>query len=109
MSVFEISIPPSDGVSFTFTTNLDGSVFGFEFKFNARLSYWTINLYDSANEPIYMGMRAVVDYDLLKHCFDSRRPDGKLFLIDTSGQGSEPGAFDLGTRVRLVYRSEEVI
>lgn len=109
MTVFQIDLPPSDGVSFNFTTNLDGSVFGFEFKFNARLSYWTINLLDSANEPIYSGMRGVVDYNLLAHCSDPRKPEGKLYLIDTSGQGVDPGAFDIGTRVKLVYRSDETV
>ena len=106
---FEVDLPQSDGVSFSFTTNLDGSVFGFEFKFNARMSCWTINLLDSANEPIYCGIKGVADYDLLKHCSDSRRPAGKLYLVDTSGQKTDPGAFDIGKRVRLVYRSEESV
>lgn len=111
MATFEIDIPISDGSDFEFYTNLDGVKFWFLFKSNVRMAggsvgCWTMDILDASKEPILQGIRCVVKYPLLVRGSDARLPVGQLYLIDMTDKDLDPGLYDLGDRVKLVYRQE---
>lgn len=106
MAQSEIALPQSGGQDFFVRPSLSGTEFVIEFIFNDRYSpdgAWTINVYDSARQPLFMGQNAVVDWSLLSRCSDPRKPAGRLYLVDITGRGNPPGRNDLGDRVRMVY------
>lgn len=107
MTVFEIPIPQSDGTPFQFSTVLDGVTYRFKFKFSWREQRWYFSFYDADRSPIFQELPCVVQYSLLSRVTDSRKPAGKLYLIDSSGAGSEPGQRELGERVKLYYDDEQ--
>lgn len=107
MATQQIKFPVSDGTDFTFSAPLDGVLYNFTFRRNVRLSSWFFSLSDSGGEPILSGARAVVDYDLLAHCGHEDQPVGQLILVDTASTHADPGPFDLGARVQMVFVTEE--
>lgn len=108
MAYSEIRITPvSIGQPFWIDPTLTGVVFHIEFVWNTRGQYWTLHFSDAGRNPILQGVRGVVDYPLLIRSSDENRPIGQLYLVDTSQQGLDPGPYDLGDRVRLMYDDEQ--
>ncbi len=103
MTIYEIPLPKSDGTPFLIRPTLTGAEHVIEFIFNQRLGSWTLNFYDAGRSPYWLGVRGVADWSLLSRCSDPRKPPGRLYLVDTSNRGLDPGENDIGDRVRLVY------
>lgn len=61
-----------------------------------------MDILDAEGEPVTLGTRVVLDWDLIRTITRSNRPPGSIFAISVEGQGP-PKLFDLGTRVQLVY------
>ena len=61
---------------------------------------------DAGGEVLVRDVKVVLGEDLLAaHRYDERLPKGRFDVVDTSGEGREAGADDLGTRVQVKYRS----
>lgn len=106
MSIFEITLPQTNGAEFTLSVSLFGVQYGMRFFFNIRDQSWALDFNAPDGSPIMQGMRCITGFDLLAVVTDSRKPPGYLMLIDTAiagGVGNEPGLNDLGRRVKLVY------
>lgn len=103
MAVILIPIPVSDGTAFKLSADLDGTLYTFDFNWNPRGQWWTLNLYDAGGDPVMQGIRCVVDYSLLAHCSAENAPEGQLRLIDTADTKTDPKFNDLGSRVVLTY------
>lgn len=110
MAFHPITIPASIGRPFHHDATLNGVNFHLEWIWNPRAKFWTLHFSDAARVPILQGIKGVVDWPLLIRATDERKPVGQLYLRDTSrpvGQGIDPGAYDLGARVQLVFDDEQ--
>lgn len=88
---------------FDVEAQLDGVLYAFTFRWNARDGQWTFDLADSDRDPIASGIAVVVDFPLARRCADARMPPGAFFAVDTTGGQVDPGETDLGRRVVIVY------
>ena len=82
---------------------LSGVEFYLRLRWNVRAQFWTVDVLDAGKTPIVTGVAVRVQYSLLSRYRDTRLPDGKLYAIDTSGAGVDPGETDLGERVLIAY------
>jgi len=94
-----------DSAAFSFETELDGTSFGFAFRWNDRDASWYMTVSDGEGSPIVSGIKVVVNLPLLNFFSDPRLPGGVLMAIDTAGADQDAGYADLGRRVVLSYLS----
>ena len=96
---------PVDTPYFETLSQLDGVLYQFTFRWNARTSQWTFDLADATGDAIVSGVAVVVDFPLMRRSRDARLPPGALFAVDTANTQTDPGLADLGPgrRVQLVY------
>lgn len=102
MSVVTLPCAPGSA-HYTFSTDLDGVTYGFEFRWNTRDAAWYMSIFTGDDEPIISSVKVVVDLPLAFRCADARMPLGTFIAYDTSGQQLDPGIDDLGERVQLTY------
>jgi len=102
MSIFEVTLPRSNGEPFSFQAPLFGSLYRFNFWPNVRGQYWIYQL-TSPNDEVIWTSKAVYDYSLLSRCPHPDKPPGFLWLIDTGDKTVRPVLTDLGVRIRMVY------
>lgn len=88
---------------FDVEAQLDGVLYAFTFRWNARDGQWTFDLADSDRDPIASGIAVVVDFPLARRCADARMPPGAFFAVDTTNSQTDPGETDLGRRVVVIY------
>lgn len=63
---------------------------------------WFFDLY-AGEEPIVYNVRVACGVRIADHVRHPLFRDGALVAVDTSGRGVDPGRYDLGERVQLVY------
>jgi len=94
-------------------TSLDGTAFVIGVSWSERGESWYLNVslqrdgQDPA--PVLLGARVSVGYPPLLGVV-GERPLGEIVPMDVSdqtGYGADPGRYDLGTRVRLMYYTAE--
>ena len=92
---------------YTVTVPLEGARYVFCLDWNAREEAWYLSINDLENEPILSGLRIVADWTPLRrfHYLDNI-PPGEILILDTSGEGMDPGRNDLGDRVLVLYFAE---
>lgn len=95
----------SDTDHFSFTVELDGTTYGFEWLWSYRDSAWYFSIDDANGNRLLSHRKAVVSFPLLSRFQIAALPKGTLMLQDTSRQLADPGLTDLGNRVLLVYFS----
>lgn len=82
---------------------LGTATYTLEFKLNTREDAWYWDLKDQTEDPIISGMRMVVDWPMGFRTTDPRRPAGVFLATDTTGKQKDPGAGELGGRVKLEF------
>ena len=93
----------SDSAHFSFQIELEGTTFGFEFRWNGRDASWYFTLLDAEGTPLLAGLRVVVRHLYLWRYRYFNLPKGELEFVDTTDADEEPGLTDLGTRVLGLY------
>jgi hypothetical protein len=97
----------SDLPRFAEVVELGGAQYRFEFSWNTRDSRWYVSVLTSAGARIVMGQPIVADFPLFERFADSRLPTtGLLWARNVSGDGLEPGQYDLGTKLKLFLVEE---
>lgn len=91
---------------YRFRSRLDGAYYGIRMLYNTRGRYWTISMSNSEGDQILDGIKLVEGQDLIAQFKDTRLPPGQLIVDDTAGLDLDPGRYDLGRRVRIVYVEE---
>ncbi len=99
------------------TVTLDGVAFDLLFRWNNRDECWYLSIFDptvTASEdgsrtPILGSLPILTGWVLLAQYRMQERPQGDLFVFDSSGQGLDPGRRDLGSRVLLIYYTADEI
>lgn len=86
-------------------SEIDGREYVLRFYWNARYQSWYMDIGDQDGAPILEGVRLAVGIIPLGQQLvgDSRMWPGDLYLSPQSQDDSDPGQFDLGTRVLLIY------
>lgn len=91
--------------AYSYTIQLDGSVFQLTFTYNDRMSKWMISIADSAGNPLVGEIPVMVNYPLFNRYKVAGLPLGMLFAYDTANTNTDPTRYELGQRVRLYYQS----
>lgn len=94
-----------DGAHFSFTCELDGVTYYFEFRWNDRDSSWFMTVGDGEGTTIVAGVKVVINMPLLNFFTDDQLPLGSLIATDTGGTDLDAGFGDLGRRVIVTYLS----
>jgi len=89
--------------AYKFRSRLDGTAYGFRLAWNTRAEHWTAAISAADGTELLTGRVLRAGENILEQHVDARLPPGTLEVVDTSGAGGDPGRFDLGARVRLVY------
>lgn len=104
MALTPLALPiDSSSPHYEFQTTLDGTTYGFEFRWNTRASAWFFSILDSAGNYLLSELRLIVGFPLAERTRNENLPPGILIASDTTGGGADPGLNDLGSRVKLIY------
>jgi hypothetical protein len=89
--------------AFVEAIELNGTVYTFPFRWNARDDHWFIDIVLNG-ETLLSGLKLVTISDLLQ---SSRRiaslPPGRLFVVDLDDLGRDPDADLFGERIVMRY------
>lgn len=96
----------NDLPSYTYVISLDGVNFTLRYTFNDRMGKWFLNLADGLGNDIINQVPIIASMPLFNRFVAAAIPAGTLFPFDTSGQNMDPGRFDLGDRVRMLYAED---
>lgn len=88
---------------YSFSIELEGVTYGFEFRWNLRDSAWYFDISDSSGTPLITGRKVALGAPLLRRFVLPGLPPGELVAYDSSGKGQEAGIDELGARVLLLY------
>jgi hypothetical protein len=72
-------------------------------NFNDRMGRWVIAIGDESGNQIVGNVPVVVGYPLFARYKDTRLPPGIIWAWDSANTNEDPGRYDLGDRVRLIY------
>ena len=102
--ILSIPLPTPPVYDLTLQTDLDNVTFTLNIFYNSRDGGWYMDICQQDGTQILSGQRVVVDYLIgWKQGYNPLMPAGSLQWVDTSGQGLDPGQFDIGARVQLIY------
>jgi hypothetical protein len=93
----------SDSHDQTFTTELEGKVYTFRFKYNARAERWTMDIGDENGNVIVGGVAIVADFPLIQRFGRSALPPGELVALNLFRTGIEPSEFSFDGNFNLMY------
>ena len=107
MAVVEIPMDNQDA-AFTFSTDLDGLTYNFDFRWNGRMEQWKFDLLDADLSPIVNGIPFIVEVDLLVQIARESRPPGQLFALNLKDTFVNADRFSIGGDVKLFYNEVTV-
>lgn len=96
----------SDVPAYDFQTELDGVLYTLGFTYNARAGYWVMDIYDSNDIAVVVGIRVITGWLLSNRFVMPGLPPGDFFVYDTSGKNEDPLQNDFGTTKLLMYADE---
>lgn len=96
----------TDLPGYRYTVRLDGTDYILGYRFNTRMDKWLMSVSDVTGALLIADVPLVADWPLIDRFRVPGQPPGSLVAYDTSGQGLDPGRFDLGDRVRMTYLPE---
>lgn len=68
--------------NFSYSVNLDGRIFVFDFKFNTRAEHYIFDLFtEDREEPLYRGVRLILNQPLFLRWRRGTMPQGELIVI----------------------------
>ncbi len=86
---------------------LDGIPFILQFYFNPRMNdgagKWMLSISDQNRNLLVAPVPITTAWGLFDRFIELINLPGTIFAFDTSGQNTDPGQFELGDRVRLLY------
>lgn len=99
-------IPFRDLAAFRESVSLDGEIFILEFQYNTRGDYWSLFVYSKEGTPLLMGVKIVIDFELIQRYGTRNLPAGEIYGIDVTETVEKIGRRDLLDLVELVYLTE---
>lgn len=93
--VYEMAVPIGDA----------SYVFGV--RWNARAGAWFFDLSETDGTPIALGVRVTLGVYMARRVTHPLLLNGVIVARDRSGRKTDPGLDDLGTRVQVLYATNE--
>lgn len=90
--------------AYRYRIDLDGDTFVLDFEYNARMGKWLLQVEDEEGNVIIAHVPVIVSWPLFERFVQEALPEGVIAAYDSSGENEDPGRFDLGARVKAVYR-----
>ena len=100
-----VVIPVNPGLlNYEFRIDLDGVTYTLGIRFNSREDRWFLDVKDASETPIILGIKVILNVDLIGRFQQAELPSGELFVLNSdSDEEVEPGAGDLGENTLLLY------
>lgn len=92
---------------YQFRTVLSGSTYTFDVHWNERDGAWYFDLLTEDEVMIIAGVKIVLGMAIGRRSADPAYPIGLFRVVDTSGQNLDATFYDLGTRVQVLWLTEE--
>lgn len=86
-----------------FTIPLDGVIYTLTVRFNVRSNRWILDIADSSNNPILVGIPVLIERNLTGRYVISGLPLGTLFATDFTNQENQPTRYSFDTTHGLIY------
>lgn len=102
MSIRQLPILPSIPFQ-SFQVELDGVLYGFEFRWNHRAEAWAMSLLDVNGDALLTGVRLCFGGPLLPISRSLATPPGELLLVESTAGVGDPKLDTLGSQVLLLY------
>lgn len=101
-------IPMKTFPAYTMEVTLDLIPYRFDFHWNYRGEFWTLNVLDREQQSLVMGIRLALGFDLFDLYPDRGLPPGQLFVVDPTGSEVEIGRNDFtnGRELEVIYVTE---
>ena len=90
--------------AYKYVITLEGLAYEFKYQFNERMGKWFVSIGDPIGNPLIAPVPIVASWPLFDRFKNALLPPGTVYAFDTSGALQDPGRFDLGDRVRMVYK-----
>jgi len=104
-TLLQIPTNSNGNPSFSEVISIDGIYYKLAFKWNTRDTCWLLDFLDINDSPIMIGIKLIINYELILLHAMPVMPLGILYLIDLSGSYEPCGFEDLGGRCKLHYLS----
>lgn len=105
MAILNIPVR-NDLPAYEFRIILEGSSFYFRFKFNRRRDRWLLDFLDEDKGQVLLGIAMLTDVNIVGRFLHLDIPPGLFLVFDSEGKQLNPGQFDMGDRVKLLYEEE---
>lgn len=93
----------SDNRNYQFRISLDGVVYTLAFRLNSRMNRWFMDVKDSDDLPLIMGVALLQGTDLIERFKAAALPAGHFIIFNIENETLEAGADDLGANSLLLY------
>ena len=103
-----VKINFQDFPSFQQEVILEDSNYVLNFNWNSRGGFWDLSFLDAFRNPLVMGIKIVLNYELIRKFQGYGLPEGALYAVDPSGDTSRIEQDDfINGRVNLIYVTDE--
>jgi hypothetical protein len=82
---------------------IDNMIYNIRCKWNALNEYWTMDLLDSSDIPIVVGVKIVANYNLLQQYVMTAKPLGDIVCQSIIGSNEKIGRYDMSRATELIY------
>jgi hypothetical protein len=106
MAVQLTAIRQTDSARIAFSTRLEDRLFRFLFAWNVRACAWSMAVQDDEGNDLLAGYMLRAGENSLRSFATADLPGGRLVVVDTRGEGVDPGRFDFRGRSILIYVTE---
>jgi len=97
----------SDTNNFRIQSELEGVLYIFAFLYNFRTSLWKMDIFDSEESPVVLGIPILVGANLLGRFSDERLPPGNMFGLNIEDENVEAGETDFNKNFFLIYEEAD--
>ena len=96
-------IPFKEPAAWEAQITLTDVIFNLRFKWNALNAYWVMSIYSRNDEPILLGVKVVVNWNLTGQFVTVGMPDGDIVCQNVLGGFQKIMRFDMGEIDELFY------
>ena len=102
MTTFELPLT-TDHERYLERLNLEDVNYILRIRYNKRMQDWYVDIFDTNQNALVRGRRAVLDWELLSQHKHRGTPPGFMSFFDSNRTQTSATRNDLGTRVLLLY------
>lgn len=93
--------------AYRYRIELEGNVYVLDYIYNSRMGKWLVQVEDEEGNVIIAHVPVIVNWPLFDRFQQVTLPPGDIGAYDSANTDTDPGRFDLGGRVKMMYRESE--